>query len=123
MKLRIQGNSLRLRLTQPEVQLIGELETGQESMEVGSGSPDFTYSLYVHTENQSVQVQHQSHGIRVSISAELAQNWASTDQVGIEEHITLGNDKELQVLIEKDFRCLHRNNKEEPHQFPNPAAS
>ncbi|MEM6841551.1 MAG: hypothetical protein AAF632_04950 [Bacteroidota bacterium] len=123
MKLRIQGNSLRLRLTQSEVQRIGQLKAIQETMGLGGKNAYFTYSLHVHTDNPTVTVQHKPQGIRVSIPSKLAQNWVSTDEVGIEEQIALYNGEKLQVLIEKDFRCLHRDSQEEPHQFPSPAAS
>jgi hypothetical protein len=33
-------------------------------------------------------------------------NWAATDLVGIEAEQTVGGGNSLQILIEKDFKCL-----------------
>lgn len=122
MKLRIQGNSLRLRLTQSEVERIGQQETVRESMYVGGNSLALAYCLTTHADNSLLSVTFQEHELRVSLPAAVAQQWATTDRVGIEENLPLENERFLHVLIEKDFQCLHRDESDEPDQFPNPAA-
>ncbi len=123
MKLRIQGNSLRLRLTQAEVQRIGEGKPVQEVMRIGEGNPAFSYSLSIHADQQPVIVAYQNHEIRVRVSEQVAHRWVTTNQVGIEERIFSEDTPLLHILIEKDFRCLHRDVQDEPDQFPNPEAS
>ena len=123
MKLRIQGNSLRLRLTRPEVERISRQEAVRETMHIGGDNPAFTYTLTTHAEATPLAVTYRGHGISVSLPAAMAQQWAITNQVGIKERLPLENGQSLHVLIEKDFQCLHRGEAEEPDQFPNPAAS
>jgi len=120
MKLRIQGSSLRFRLTQKEVQRIHQQESVRELVQLGSSNPTFSYSLNVHTDERPLTVLYRNNEISVSIPKQMAQQWAATDQVGIEEHITLESKNTLHVLVEKDFRCLHRDVTEEPDQYPNP---
>lgn len=123
MKLRIQGNSLRLRLTQPEVHRIGQHKAVRETMHMGESNPSFAYVLTTHADDRPLRVTYQENEIGVSLPAAIAQQWAASEQVGIEEQLALEDEQTLHVLIEKDFQCLHRDEAEEPHQFPNPAAN
>ncbi|WKN42561.1 DUF7009 family protein [Tunicatimonas pelagia] len=123
MKLRIKGNSLRLRLTQAEVQRISEGESVREVMNIGGGNPSFIYSLTIHANQLPVAVVYQNHEIHVTISRQVSRQWATTNQISIEENIPTEDRHSLHVLIEKDFRCLHRNVQDEPDQFPNPKAT
>ena len=123
MKLRIQGNSLRLRLTQPEVQQISRQEAVQEKMHMGASTPALVYTLTTHSGNTPPAVTFQDYEIRVSLPTSIALPWANTEQVGMEHHLPLKDGQVFHLLIEKDFQCLHREEKEEPEQFPNPAAA
>lgn len=123
MKLRIQGNSLRLRLTQPEVQRISRQEAVQEKMYIGINQPALIYTLAVHASDDPTTLTFQNYEIKVSLPVSEALPWATSDQVGIEHRLPVVDDQTLHVLIEKDFQCLHRDEQEEPDQFPNPAAS
>lgn len=123
VKLRIQGNSLRLRLTQPEVHRIGQYEAVRETMYMGRTNPSFAYTLTIHADDRPLRVTYQRNEISVSLPAAIAEQWATSQQVGIEEHLALEDERTLHVLIEKDFQCLHRDEAEEPYQFPNPAAN
>ncbi len=107
-------------LTQAEVQRIGEGKPVQEVMNIGGENPAFSYSLSIHTDQQPVEVAYQNHEIRVKVSEQVARRWATSNQVSIEERILSEDKPLLHILIEKDFRCLHRNVQDEPDQFPNP---
>ena len=121
MKLRIKGNSIRLRLTQGEVQRIG---AGQEVREeVGFGTGTFAYTLTVDASIPAVDAQFYGQEIQVRIPAGQATAWAHSDQVGMEESVPGSEGQWLHVLIEKDFQCLHqRPNEDESDHFKNPAA-
>ena len=123
MKLRIKGNSIRLRLTQPEVQRIAAGETVREHVSFGSDMPTFTYSLKVRSDETKVTARYQDHTVQVNLPAAVARTWATTEQVSIEETMLLSEQEELYVLIEKDFQCLHpRPNEDDQDHFPNPIA-
>lgn len=102
---------------------MGRLEAVRETMYIGRNSPSFVYTLTTHLENTPLVVAYQNHEIIVSLPATVAQQWAGTDQVGIELDLPAEDGQSLHVLIEKDFQCLHREEEEEPDQFPNPAAA
>jgi len=58
----------------------------------------------------------------VYIPADRAIPWCLTDQVGIAESISLGTTGSLDLLIEKDFACLDRNDEDNQDTFANPNA-
>lgn len=121
MKLRIRGNSIRLRLTQTEVQRIGEGETVQEQIDFAF---PLVYALVPSDEVADLAADYEDHILQVKVPSALAHAWAVTDQVGMEATMSLREGANLYVLVEKDFQCLHRDGDEaEQDNFPNPAAA
>lgn len=121
MKLRIRGNSIRLRLLQGEVATLGELGKVQETTRLGPAKSDvLTYALCTHGDNDDVSVQWKSGDLQVSIQQALAQEFFNTNQVSIAATLNF-SDEVLTVLIEKDFRCLtDRPGEDESDNFENP---
>ncbi|MEK6479666.1 hypothetical protein WJR50_19140 [Catalinimonas sp. 4WD22] len=123
MKLRIKGNSIRLRLTQSEVEDIAKGEAVKETVSFGDASPSFHYLLASDSTSKAVSVHYAEHTICIKLPQAQAKRWATTEQVSIEREIPLQGDESLYVLIEKDFQCLHQRPREdEQDNFPNPAA-
>jgi hypothetical protein len=115
MKIRIKGDSIRLRLSQTEVTQIGALISVVETTHFGNSK--LTYSLSSAVSGEPVQVNFTNNEISVMINAELAKDWAISDTVGIRS-----NDSVIpNVLIEKDFQCLTvREGEDETDNFQNP---
>jgi len=123
MKLRIQGNSLRLRISRSELMRFHETGLLETTVYFGrEAGAELTYALARDNSRQAVDVESLPHRVEVILPGETAQNWASTDQVGISAEIDLGNRGTLSVLIEKDFACLDRSAEDNADTFPNPLA-
>ena len=121
MKLRFKGNTLRLRLTQPELDQLSRGETVRE--EIPFPQATLTYAVAPDFSLASIAVQYQDHEVLVRLPEEQVREWVDTDLVGLEETLATGGGKSLYLLLEKDFQCLHqRPNEEETNQFPNPSA-
>jgi hypothetical protein len=118
MKLRIQGNSLRLRLNQKEVALVRNGSHLESSIEFAHGCL-LSYLLESSPCAKSVSATFDGRAIRVTVPIRQLTEWAESDQVGIEARSQAGVD----VLIEKDFQCLHRPVDQEPDAFPRPLRS
>jgi hypothetical protein len=101
MKLRLQGNSVRLRLTRSEVERLREAALVEESVDFGSEV--LVYRLQSRLEQGPVEAAIRQGTITVSVSTETAQAWACSDEVGI-----YAQSGSLSISIEKDFRCLTR---------------
>ncbi len=116
MKLRVKGNSLRLRLTRPEVVRLLEDGFVEESADFGAGAT-LIYRLQSAGTQGLVRAEFHHGTILVIIPTEAAQAWAASDEAGV-----YAQAGALQISIEKDFRCLTRSGEEEEADaFPHPA--
>ena len=124
MKLRIRGNSIRLRLLRAEVEALGRQETITETTRLGPDSSDkFSYSLKTHSPEPEILVHWSKGCLQVTIPAELAHALVHTQEVSISQEIAFGQEA-LAVLIEKDFKCLTaRPGEDESDNFENPQES
>ena len=118
MKLRLQGNSLRLRLRQGEVRRLvenGLVEGRTEFEEAG-----FVYALRV-ADAETVSAAFEGNRIVVSVPRAAARQWVESDQVGIESSQPTPSGGRLRVLVEKDFECIDAPPGEsQADAFPNP---
>jgi Family of unknown function (DUF7009) len=115
MKLRLQGNSVRLRLTRSEVERLRESGLVEESVDFGTGEV-LAYRLHSTPEQGPVVAGYRHGALTVSVPSEAAQAWAISDQEGI-----YAQSGPVSISIEKDFRCLTRSDDEsERDAFPHP---
>jgi hypothetical protein len=122
VKLRIHGNALRLRLNQAEVAQFSKTGFLEEAVEFGSGA-SLTFSLESLSDLETPQALYQDSWLRVQVPASKADQWITTDLVGLEGEQALGDGKHLSVLIEKDFQCVHGAEPQDPDAYPNPSKS
>jgi hypothetical protein len=121
MKLRIKGNSIRMRLTQTEIKKIAEGKAVQETLSFGGGT-HLIYSLVPSHETQAIHASFEQREIRVHLPIDASKAWASSDQISLKHHQAIERDQ-LFILIEKDFLCLKPRQHEvedESDLFPNP---
>ena len=116
MKLRIQGDSIRLRLTVSEVAAVGRGECVEETTHLGD--PPLSYSLTPEANATAVDAVFDAGTVRVTLPVATARRWAATEEVSLH-----GAAGEVSILIEKDFDCLEpREGDEKLDTFPNPKA-
>src|SRR5688500_7294751 len=119
MKLRIKGNSIRLRLLRSEVELFAV--DGHVSDETHFGGNALRYSLLISNDPESIAAKFDGNEITVSIPEKIAREWAVGDAVTLENVQTVGDSEPLAILIEKDFACLDRpDDPDRDDTFPNP---
>jgi len=119
MKLRIQGNSIRLRLKQGEVQALAE--HGHVAEEVTFGESRLGYRLVSQPELDELQASFDGQTIEVAVPQNRARQWAATDEVSMEATQPLPQGGQLRILVEKDFKCLtDRPHEDESDSFPHP---
>ncbi len=113
MKLRIRDNSIRLRLTQSEVQLFHE--SGKVAATIHFGDNQLVYALEK-ADCQALSASYNQNKICILVPTAMANTWATTEQVGME------TDGDLKILVEKDFQCLVDRGEDDTDTFPNPNA-
>ena len=119
MKLRIKGNTLRLRLSQTEVSTLQEDDEIKDYIEFVSNT--LTYMLEV-TDLDQPHCDFKEGRVVVQITRDQAKKWFSPQEVGFQfETKTKTNKESIVVLVEKDFKCLtDRPNEDESDLFENP---
>lgn len=121
MKIRILGNSIRFRLSQTEVQLFDNQGEISDKIQFGLSTNDqLRYSLK-QVPDSDISASFINNHIKVSVPQDIGKQWFTTNQIGFQTIIDLGNDSELKILVEKDFKCLtERAGEDESDNFPNP---
>jgi hypothetical protein len=109
MKLRIQGNSMRIRLSEQEVQQFGQTGRVEEAVAFGPG-PDQSlhYVLAWREAVAAITVDFTGKAIMVYIPESAAAAWIGNSDTGLSGVVENGTAQGLQILVEKDLDCLHR---------------
>jgi len=123
MKLRINGNSMRLRVSRSEVARLLAGERLEETIHFAAkASAKFTYALQQEPSVKLPTLQYTQNRVAILLPSDQANVWCGTEQVGIAEDISLGDFGSLTLLIEKDFACLDRSDEDNQDTFANPNA-
>ncbi len=122
MKLRIRGDTIRLRLKRSEVNRIAKGSSIVEQTHF----PDsvLTYRLDV-SEKNDFSASFENGSLVVSLPKSKALHWAGTDEVSLHAMQKHSGKGLLSLLIEKDFSCLeaghHRDSEDDEDTFPHPS--
>ncbi|MFN8318141.1 MAG: hypothetical protein U0V54_01845 [Saprospiraceae bacterium] len=118
MKLRIKGNSIRLRLTQTEVKTFSAEGYVAETCAVGP--MQLTYALKSEDMEAPLSACFDSNLLVVSMSSKLAGPWFESPEVGYRHLAHTNVGEELFLLVEKDFVCLDETFEDQSDNYPNP---
>jgi hypothetical protein len=123
MKLRTTGDSIRLRLSIKDLQLLADKGVVEEKLHVSDGENGaFTYRLTTSAYISDLAADLAANELTISLSTELADSLVNTDRVGCEATQVL-NGNRLTILVEKDFTCLTpRAGDDDKDTFPHPLA-
>ncbi len=124
MKLRIKGDSLRLRISPSEMTRLLEFGRVEETIHFGlEQDARLTYALETVDHglelSSPIAVRYQSGQVQMLVSAARAQAWANGNEVGVYSQIVAG-DGYLELALEKDFACLDTSDDRNSDTFPNP---
>ncbi|MGH1342919.1 MAG: DUF7009 family protein [Nannocystales bacterium] len=120
MKLRILGDSLRLRLSQSEVKQFGDSARVEQSIRFGPASV-MTYAVEHDSAVQEVCASFEESTVTVRMPSSVAAAWVGSDEVTIRGEQPLEASAVLSLLIEKDFKCaIPRPGEEDYDGFEHP---
>ena len=125
MKLRVKGNSIRLRLGRSEVERLANDGIVEESTVFGPFRHEcFAYAIAAAPELSAVTANFADRRLMIRVPSGMVHEWSTTDQVGIQAIQRTGNEDGLRILIEKDFECVDGTPGESQEDaFPNPQLS
>lgn len=118
MKLRIRNNSVRVRLSRNEVARLGGGEMVEQCTEFAADS-----RLVSSVESSSVPepaARFIAGCISLFLPSTVVAAWAESELVSIEGVQKIEGGRELAILVEKDFECLHSLKEGNCDAFPNP---
>lgn len=119
MKLRIRGNSLRLRVSQTELKRIAEHGSAEDSIRFTPGA-DWKYGIEVGP-GSAVGAEFTGQSLRVTVPKATIDRWLDPSEVSIEGQQPIGNGETLRILLEKDYTCLApRSGEDDSDLFANP---
>lgn len=119
MKLRIQDNSIRLRLTRSEVDGLSANGSVSATVCFPDGAK-LEYSVETSALTGQPRARFSSDRLVVQIPQDIVRQWAVTEEVSITGSQPL-EDGALSILVEKDFACLTpREGEDDADMFPHP---
>jgi hypothetical protein len=121
MKLRIRGNSLRLRLSKLEVETFAKNGSITDEICFGISQADKLIYSVEKSLDKNVNAIFQNGKITLFVPGNIAKNWVETDEVGFAAEQIIDNEAILRILVEKDFVCLNpRENEDESDNYSHP---
>jgi hypothetical protein len=118
MKIRIKGNSIRIRLTRSEVDRFGKDGYLEERTEFGNNM--FVYTLAASAAASQLSASYTDGNMSVIVPTAMAQEWTTTDVVGFENNMPITTGKSLFILIEKDFKCIDNVSEDQSDNYEHP---
>jgi len=117
MKIRINGNTIRMRLSPNEVREL--VKSGSVTDTCAFPTGNFTYGIRS-TQATEIDATFVDGYIAVLVPEKLLIDWDINEVVGFEHTTKTGTF----MLIEKDFKCLQpRKHENESHLYENPIVS
>lgn len=122
MKIRIKGNSVRLRLSKTEVAKLAK--DGVVTEQTDFPESIFTYSLVLADSVDKINASYANNHIRLELSKQLGLEWPNNTIVGFDAQLQMANGKSISLLIEKDFQCIDNTmNEDQTDNYENPLQS
>jgi hypothetical protein len=119
MKLRIRGNSVRLRVSKTELSQLASAGVAEDAVQFGPGAV-LRYGVQVRA-GGAVTAELAGDMVRVFVPKASIEHWLKPDEVSIEGEQAIGNGEFLKILVEKDYTCLApRSGEDDSDLFANP---
>jgi hypothetical protein len=119
MKLRIRGNSIRIRVSKPELEEIAEAGSAEDKIQFAPAN-ELRYRVDV-KDGGGVEAELRGSLIRVIVPRKEVERWLEPEQVSIEGEQAIGDGTHLRILLEKDYTCLApRGGEDDSELFANP---
>ena len=124
MKLRLKGNSIRVRLDRRDIERLIDEGRVDDAVRFGPGLA-FSYAVERGPAPRECPMASYTAGsLLIRIDPEDAEDWLAGDRVGF-DHQQPVDGGVVRVLLEKDFACIDRplgGEADDAYAFPNPPA-
>ena len=118
MKIRIKGNSIRLRLTKTDVKNLKDFGKIEEKT-VFNETNIFEYTLEIDDNISEISAKFDQNKISILLSKKNAEILTKTNEITVQGNQDNGSENGLFVLIEKDLECLDATNEDQSDMYEN----
>jgi uncharacterized protein DUF7009 len=119
MKLRIRGNSVRIRVSKSELSEIADSGASEDAVRFALGS-ELRYRVEVKASGP-VEAEFRNPLLKVVVPRASVDQWLRPEEVSIEGKQATGDGGVLRILVEKDYTCLApRSEEDDSDLFANP---
>ena len=118
MKLRIKGNSLRIRLTRSEVEKLAN--TGYLEEQTLFANNKLIYAVQSIDTGNELSAAMENNKITMFVPKTLINGWPENNVIGFNAKMPLIENDSLFLLLEKDFVCLDETTEDQSHNYENP---
>ena len=119
MKIRIKGNSIRLRLTRTDVQNLKQTGKVEEKTVIGENKI-FSYTLEQDKTAAALHSKFENGKISVFLPQKELDILTETDEITVQGYQDNGEEGKLFLLIEKDLKCLDTTFADQADMYENP---
>ncbi|MCU0226136.1 MAG: hypothetical protein MUF01_00735 [Bryobacterales bacterium] len=114
MKLRVHGNTVRLRLRKSEIDRFANEGILEEGLRIGAGDLGYRLERF---DGDEVQADFDSGVLRIYVPSAVAADWVHSEEVGI-----YATTPTVEVILEKEFRRTSQKTEFDADLYPNPRA-
>ena len=113
MKLRLEDNSLRLRLADAEVAEFAQTGHLTTTLQLAPGAAgQLTYTLQRTPDDSTaaapgLRVAYLPGSLTVLVPDAVARRWTASDEISLSADLRTDETTELRILVEKDLGCKH----------------
>ncbi|MCE7064332.1 DUF7009 family protein [Dyadobacter sp. CY326] len=118
MKIRIQRNSVRFRLSKTDIAQLSK--TGFLKEETIFMNARFGYAISRSTTDNELSATFEDGTIVLIMPEHLINGWAENDVVGFKANMQVNDAEPLHLLVEKDFKCLDNVAEDQSDNYENP---
>jgi uncharacterized protein DUF7009 len=119
MKLRIKGDSLRLRIAPSELARLMQAGRIEETIHFGQDADARLIYAVEHADVRELAVRYEESSVTAIVPTGSARAWAQGDDVGVYGSVAVATGR-LEIAIEKDWACLDKSDSDHADTFPNP---
>ena len=102
MKLRLEKDTVRLRLSPKEMELLKADKIVAEKISISIESY-FCYSIQIDNHLNTCFIDFKNNSLKIHVPTTLADKWMNTNQIGIKETICSENGRTTNLIIEEDL--------------------
>lgn len=118
MKIRIKGNSIRLRLTKTDVSDLKEKGLVREKT-VFNNETVFNYALFIDAKSEEINAKYAEKTIEIFLPEKEAKILTDSQEITVKNSQYNGEEGGLFILIEKDLQCLDTTSEDQSDMYEN----